>query len=117
MNTSHDPLSRTAPATPGTLRWEGHMADDVAATCGAEAGAVLLATADELWLKGKRGDFRIPRAAVLKVGRGGFYPWFLKGILIRHNLPKLPANLQFLAFSASPGELVTGLRYLGYPTR
>ncbi len=92
------------------------MADDVAATCGAEAGAVLLATADELWLKGKRGDFRIPRAAVAGVGRGGFYPWFFKGIRIRHRLTQRPASLQFLAFSAGTRELVAGLRSLGYPT-
>lgn len=92
------------------------MADDVAATTGAEAGAVLQATADELWLKGKRGDFRIPRAAVLKVGRGGFYPWFFKGIRIRHSLPKLPANLQFTAISVKTAGLIAELGALGYPT-
>lgn len=91
------------------------MADDVASTFGPVPGAILQATADELWLKGNRGDFRIPRTAVVKIGRGSLYPWFFKGIRIRHSLSALPGNLQFLPLKSDTAQLSARLRTLGYP--
>jgi len=92
------------------------MADDIASTAGNEPGAVLIATSNELWLKGKRGSFRIPRLSVVKVCRGGLYPWFFKGIRIRHQLSALPSNIQFASFHVKTGELIAKLHSLGYPT-
>ncbi len=91
------------------------MADDVASTSGPSPGAVLQATADELWLKGNRGDFRVPRHAVTRISRGGLYPWLFKGIRIRHSLPQLPGNIQFLDTEGSTAGLLARLKILGYP--
>ena len=97
-------------------RWEGHMADDVAATYRAEPCAVLTATPDELWLKGNRGDFRLPRSAVVRIGRGGLYPWFFKGIRIRHQNARFPSNTQFKELRGRTDDLIAQLKVLGYPT-
>lgn len=92
------------------------MADDVASTYGAEPCAVLTATPDEVWLKGNRGDFRLPRSSVTRIGRGGLYPWFFKGIRIRHQDAKFPSNLQFMALTGKTSDIIAQLKTLGYPT-
>ncbi|HLP00549.1 MAG TPA: hypothetical protein VK163_00885 [Opitutaceae bacterium] len=93
------------------------MADDVASTFGPMPGATLTATPETLRLKGNRGDFLLSRAAVVSISRGGFYPWFFKGIRIRHRLPRFPRNLQFLDLSGSTRELLAALSSLGFPVR
>ncbi len=104
-----------APAASGPLHLEGHMADDVAATFGPKPGAVLQATAEELWIKGNRGDFRLPRQAIARIGRGGLYPWFFKGIRVRHHQKGLPVKVLFLPLECDTGELLHRLQSLGYP--
>ncbi len=93
------------------------MADDVAATFGPEPGATLTATAATLHLKGNRGDFLLPLAAVVSIGRGGFYPWLFKGVRIRHRIAGFPKNLQFLDPATSSRDLLRQLGSLGYPVR
>jgi hypothetical protein len=104
-------LSNTYP-----LRLDGHMCDGVGTTAGPEPGAVLCANADEIWLKGRRGDFRIPRSGVVRIGRGRMYPWFFRGIRIRHNIAGFPSELQFGPFVGSTRDLIAKLKSLGYPT-
>ncbi|PTX96637.1 hypothetical protein [Opitutus sp. ER46] len=99
-----------------TCRWVGHMADDVGATYGTTPLAVLTATPDELVLSGTRGTFRLPRAHVRKVGRGGFYPWLFAAVRLHHDLPGLPEILQFKSRAARPAEVRAALARLGYPT-
>ena len=99
-----------------SLRWEGHMCDGVGTTAGPEPGAVLCANADEIWLKGRRGDFHLPRKAVIRIGRSRFYPWFFRGILIRHNVPGCPSDLKFGPWTTSSCEILLQLKSLGYPT-
>ena len=98
------------------LRWEGHMCDGVGTTTGSEPGALLCANAEELWLKGRRGDFHLPRSAVVKVGRAGMYPWFFRGIRIRHRVSGYPAELQFGPFVGTSRSILTQLKSLGYST-
>jgi hypothetical protein len=118
MPASHPPVPARSACQPDTasLRCEGHMADDVAATYGAEPCAVLTATPDELWLKGNRGDFRLPRSAVVRIGRGGLYPWFFKGIRIRHQNAEFPSNIQFKELRGRTDDLIAQPKLLGYPT-
>ena len=92
------------------------MCDGVGMTTGSSPGAVLCANGDEIWLKGRRGDFHVPRSAVLKIGRGGMYPWFFRGIRIRHNVGDYPAVLQFGPIVGKTGNLLAQLKSLGYPT-
>jgi len=92
------------------------MCDGVGTTAGPEPGAVLCANADEIWLKGRRGDFHLPRSAVVKVGRGRMYPWFFRGIRIRHNVAGYPAELQFGPFVGATRAILAQLKSLGYPT-
>ena len=113
---SFAPDSAAGQPDANSLRWEGHMADDVASTYGSEPCAVLTATPDELWLKGNRGDFRLPRSAVTRIGRGGLYPWLFKGIRIRHQNAKFPSNLQFKELNGKANDLIAQLKALGYPT-
>ena len=91
------------------------MSDGVGATYGVNPLAFLSVNSNELLLSGSRGTFRLPRASVLKVGRGGMYPWFFGGIRIRHNLSSYPDELQFQAMSARSREVLDRLRALGYP--
>ncbi|MFT3828340.1 MAG: hypothetical protein QM691_01410 [Opitutaceae bacterium] len=91
------------------------MADDVASTFGPIPGATLTATSDALHLQGNRGDFLVPRSAIVRISRSGFYPWFFKGIRIRHQLPRFPRNLQFLHLSGPTRELLAALSTLGFP--
>lgn len=91
------------------------MADDVAATYGREPMATLTVTADGLTLNGTRGNFRLPRTAITKLGRGTFYPWFFAAVRIHHNVPSYPKNLQFKPLVQKPRDLLAQLKALGYP--
>ena len=99
------------------LRWDGHMADDVAATYGPEPLAALTASNEELLLSGTRGTFRLPRTAVRKIGRGRLYPWLFSAVRIHHDLPQLPRELQFKPLGTTPRDILAQLATLGYPTR
>ncbi len=96
-------------------RWDGHMSDDVAATFGPEPMAFLSATPDEIVLSGSRGTYRIPRSAVVKVGRGKMYPWFFSGVRLHHSVKNFPATLQFKPSGQPWREVAHALRELGYP--
>ena len=115
--TDRQSLSRyhEASAASDTHKWEGHMADDIAATDGPEPLALLIATEDSLFLASTRGDFKIPRSAVTKLGRGKFYPWFFSAIRIHHSVSEFPRNLQFKPLRVKPADLINQLRTLGYP--
>lgn len=91
------------------------MADDIASTYGPDPLATLTATADELILSGKRGTFRLPRAAVRKLGRGNFYPWFFSAVRLHHNIPGMSVSLQFKPLGVTPQEVRARLVALGYP--
>lgn len=90
------------------------MADDVAATYGPEPMATLTATPDGLALNGTRGNFRLPRSDIAKVGRGTLYPWIFGAVRIHHTIPGYPANLQFKPLHLKPRELLAQLKALGY---
>lgn len=91
------------------------MADDVGATFGPEPCATLKADAHELRLEGTRGQFRIARDAIRRIGRGGVYPWFFRSIHISHTISKMPHNLQFKPLGVERREIVAKLKELGYP--
>ena len=91
------------------------MDDGVGTTFGPVPGATLTVTPDELWLKGNRGDFRIPRAAVKKLSRSALYPWFFRGVRIQHHVAGIPTVLRFRAMSGSTRELLARLGTLGFP--
>jgi hypothetical protein len=114
QKTNSDNTSALANAYP--LRWEGHMCDGVGTTGGSVPGAVLCANADEIWLKGLRGDFHFLRHAVVRIGRAGMYPWFFRGIRIRHNVAGYPSDLRFGPWSARSGDILAQLKSLGFPT-
>jgi hypothetical protein len=97
------------------LSWPGHMADDIAATYGPEPMANLTATAESLNVSSTRGNFRVPRTAVTKLGRGNFYPWFFSAIRIHHTVQGYPRSLQFKPLGLKPREVLMKLRDLGYP--
>ena len=97
------------------LKWEGHMADDVAATYGPDPMALLIATAGELYLSSTRGHYRLPRSTVRKLGRGKFYPWFFSAVRIHHTIRGIPKDLQFKPLRHKPREVIEQLRALGYP--
>lgn len=91
------------------------MADDVAATDGPKAMAMLIATPQELVLSGTRGTYRFARSEVLCIGRGGFYPWFFGAIRLRHKVPKFPRGLQFKPMDGRWRVVRDRLREMGYP--
>ncbi len=93
------------------------MADDGAATFGPDPMASLTATPETLVLAGTRGTFRISRTAVVKLSRGGMYPWFFSGVRIHHNVAGYPRDLQFKPISSKLREVLLQLNGLGYPTR
>ncbi|MBL9204590.1 MAG: hypothetical protein JNN01_05870 [Opitutaceae bacterium] len=97
------------------LTWSGHVADDVAATFGPEPKAHLTATGDGLRISSTRGEFQLPRASVMKVGRGNFYPWFFSSIRVHHRVAGVPVSLQFKALGHKSSEVLARLRELGYP--
>jgi hypothetical protein len=97
------------------FRWEGHMSDGVGATYGVAPMASLQGNAEHLVLAGSRGTFNLPRTSIRKLGRGGFYPWFFRGVRIHHNVPQFPAELVFRPLGAREADLFARLRKLGYP--
>src|SRR5687767_825681 len=117
MKAAETHSSGTSPSstTSEEIRWEGHIADDVAATYGPEPLAMLTVMADGLNLTSTRGNYRLPKAAVTKLGRGTFYPWLFSAVRIHHNIAGYPKNLQFKPHRLKPRELLEQLRTLGYP--
>ena len=115
--TDRQALSRyTEASVPNeTHKWEGHMADDVAATDGPEPMALLIATRDSLLLSSTRGTFNIPRTTVTKLGKGKFYPWFFSAVRIHHSVREFPTTLQFKPLRGKPTDVLNALRTLGYP--
>jgi hypothetical protein len=106
----------TEASAPNELhKWEGHMADDIAATGGPEPMALLIATSESLLLSSTRGTFKIPRNAVTKLGKGKFYPWFFSAVRIHHSVREFPRDLQFKPLRGKPAEVMNALRTLGYP--
>ncbi len=91
------------------------MGNGLGATYGLPPAAFLAASAEELVVSGPLGTFRLPRAAVIKLGRGGMYPWFFSGIRIHHRDPKCPEELEFKVLGARRGDVLAQLRTLGYP--
>lgn len=115
----HHPVTSSAPyvhTSSEAIRWEGHMCDDVGATSGIEPLAFLSATREELLLCGNRGTFRIPRTAMVKVGRGKLYPWFFRAVRLHHTVQGFPRDLQFKPMNAKPADVLSRLQSLGYPT-
>jgi hypothetical protein len=108
-------LESTHPVTGNQKQWEGHLADDIASTGGPEPMALLLATPDELYLRSTRGNYRLPRAVVTKLGRGAFYPWFFGAVRIYHAVPGYPRSLQFKPLRIDARELRAQLGAMGYP--
>lgn len=96
-------------------RWEGHMADDVAGTYGTEPMAFLSATADELILSGSRGNYRLPRTSITRIGRGKLYPWFFAAVRIHHSVGNFPRDLQFKPLTGNWRQVRQALHSLGYP--
>jgi hypothetical protein len=92
------------------------MADDVGGTYGPEPLAFLSATSEELVLAGTRGNFRVPRTSITKIGRGKMYPWFFSGVRIHHTVGTLPRDLQFKPLGEHWRQVMQALRELGYPS-
>lgn len=109
------PGSSTLVTDPAAITWQGHMADDVAATDGPKPMAMLIATPEELVLSGTRGTYRLRRSEVSGIGRGGFYPWFFGSIRLRHEIAKFPRALQFKPMEGGWRAVRDRLRELGYP--
>lgn len=117
MNSPQNPdhgLS-TAPTSIYPLRWEGTLNDGNGTSGGPAGGAVLCANAGEIWLSGRLGDFHLPRNAVVRIGRAGMYPWFFRGIRIRHTVASYPPILQFGAWTVPSRQVISQLRSLGFP--
>jgi hypothetical protein len=115
MNSSgNEPKLPSTPTLANHDRWEGHTSDGIGAMFGATPMAFLSAEADELVLAGTRGTFRLPRGAVVKVGRGGFYPWCFGGIRIRHTIARYPDELDFKPLGAKESAVLRRLRELGF---
>lgn len=91
------------------------MADDIAATHGPEPLATLTVTADGLNLASTRGNFHLPKAAITKLGKGNFYPWFFSAVRIHHTIAGFPRDLQFKPLRLKPRDVLEHLRTLGYP--
>lgn len=91
------------------------MADDGGSTFGLTPCAMLIATASELRVRGTRGDFRVPKTAVRRIGGGRLYPWFFRAVQIHHAQPNCSRELQFKPLQASRREIFERLRELGYP--
>lgn len=115
MTNSEVPKSEPNDNAAQPHKWPGHMADDVASTFGPDPHATLAATPDELILTSTRGNFRLPRVAVTKLGRGNFYPWLFSAVRIHHNVPGYPSALQFKPLGTKPNDVRIQLRALGYP--
>lgn len=118
MDPTHNtPNSPVSTHDSNSWRWNGHMSDGVGSTFGVEPLAHLSVDAGQLVLSGTRGNFRLPRSHVTKIGRGGFYPWFFGGIRIYHNLKTIPEELVFKPMGTREREIFARLQAMGYPVR
>jgi len=68
-------------------------------------------------LSGNLGTYRLPKASIRRIGRAGMYPWFFRGLRIRHVIASLPSELQFRPLGATTRDVLDQLRGLGYPVR
>lgn len=115
MNTpSSAPAGSPTSLDGSASRWEGHISNGVGSTTGTDL-AFLSADANELVLSGTIGTYTLPRASVIKIGRGRMYPWLFAGISFRHQDPKCPEELQFKPVGLPAREIIARLRTLGYP--
>jgi hypothetical protein len=111
-------IEPTAPASApeaNTCRWDGHMSDGIGSTYGPAPLAHLSAGPEYLVLTGTRGNFLLPRSVVIKLGKGGLYPWFFRGIRIRHRIASFPEELLFKPMGIRERDILARLRELGYP--
>jgi hypothetical protein len=115
MDTSTSTPGSSPQADGANHRWEGHMSNGLGATYGLNPMAFLSADAGQIVLSGSLGTFAIPRASVVKIGRGGLYPWFFAALRLRHNKAGIPEELQFKPVGVSPAEVRARLKSLGYP--
>lgn len=113
----------TSPEVPTTLpitaeapfaTWHGHMANDMSNTCGPKPEAMLQAGPEHILISGPLGVFRIPRRSIRKITRGGYYPWFFRGLRLHHAEPGVPEHLQFLPLRESSRGILNQLKSLGY---
>ncbi|MDP3070484.1 MAG: hypothetical protein Q8N18_09360 [Opitutaceae bacterium] len=118
MNLPTDVIPASDPKSNATqsYQWSGHVADDVASTYGPEPLASLTATPDELILTSTRGNFRLPRTAVIRIGRGDFYPWLFAAVRIHHSISGYPRALQFKPLGSKLKDVRLQLQALGYPS-
>ncbi len=100
-----------------SLRWDGHMSDGVAATSGFTPGAELCANAEALWLKGARGDFFFHREGMMRIRRGGMYPWFFTGVRLQHRVGTYPEDIGFKPLAGNTRALLAQLQALGWPVK
>lgn len=115
MNTSPSvPVVSPASLDGSIDRWEGHISNGVGSTTGTDL-AFLSADANALVLSGTIGTFNLPRASVVKIGRGKMYPWLFAGISFQHQAPQCPEELQFKPVGVPTREILARLRALGYP--
>lgn len=91
------------------------MSNGIGATYGITPMASLSASASELVLSGSLGTCLLPRASIIKVGRGKLYPWFFAGIRIHHRESMIPDELQFKPLGVPRREILDQLRVLGFP--
>lgn len=104
-----------ASATESGTKWEGHMADDVSNTGGPDPMALLIATSEALLLRSTRGNFRLPRTGISRLGRGNLYPWLFSAMRIHHTIPGVPRELQFKPLNKHWKAVQAELKSLGYP--
>lgn len=97
------------------MLWRGHMCDGLGHTYGPEPQATLSANSREITLSGPLGTFRIPSEAVALITRGGFYPWFLRSVRIRHRVSTFPKTLEFHPQDGHTlNDVFSRLREFGY---
>jgi hypothetical protein len=98
-----------------TLVWPGHVADDGGSTTGVRPTGSLTATPAGLVLKSTRGEFRVSREHVTRIGWGRLYPWFFCAVQIHHQEPNCSRELQFRPMGAGVKAILRRLEQLGYP--
>lgn len=114
---THVAEQSTSRSSEWLVKWKGHMSDGVGATNGLTPLAYLGVTGDELVLEGTRGTFRLPKAAIRRVGHGGFYPWLFRAVRIHHTVETYPGDLQFKPSDARSGDVIDRLQQLGFGGR